>query len=134
MTTREKTQAIQRNLTARGITLDYGNAQILRRAERTLHRWNEGECGNGNNYMSWSIERDDETGKPYLCTYPHTGSVIRRAIADREKGALGRIAKVCQEHGLYYYHQTDPRGASLYVSKEPLTDRDYVNGACCCAD
>lgn len=133
MTARDMTYQVIRTLEARGIELDYASAEALRRAELTLRRWAEGECGNGNDYASWSIERDEETGKPYLCTYPHQGKSRRTAIADRERGALKRIAALCQTHGLHYYHQTDPRGCALYVSKEPLTDTNYSNGAACSA-
>jgi hypothetical protein len=34
-------------------------ALALRRIERTLQRWSELECGDGNNYGSWAIERDE---------------------------------------------------------------------------
>jgi hypothetical protein len=42
--------------------------------------------------------------------YPHAGPSKRYPIADREAGALRRVAKVCAELGLHFYHQTDPRG------------------------
>src|SRR5438128_520308 len=38
----------------------------LRRIARALHRWNELECGDGNNYASWAIERDEDVS--YTCT------------------------------------------------------------------
>ena len=37
--------------------IEYDDAQALRRIAMTLHRWHELECGDGNNYGSWSIER-----------------------------------------------------------------------------
>lgn len=67
------------------------------------------------------LERDETTGKPFRCVYPHTGASYKTAIADREAGALRRIAAVCKALGINFYHQGDPRGAALYVSRDPLT-------------
>jgi hypothetical protein len=98
--------------------LSYSEADTLRLAEKTLHRWAELECGDGNEHASWSIERDETTGKPYLVTHPHNGASRRHRIADREAGALRRIAAVLADHGtLWSYHQTDPRGCALYVGR-----------------
>lgn len=94
------------------------DAWALRRISMTLSKWFEMECGNGNDYASWSIERDEETDKPYLCTYPHTGAMYKRQIPDREKGARKRLATIMQRYpALVAYVQTDPRGASLYIVK-----------------
>lgn len=112
-------------LLARRLGIPLAAAATLRRAEMTLYRWAELECGDGNDYASWAIERDDDTGKPYMARYPHNGPASRTAIADRETGALRRVAVVCAELGLYYFHQTDPRGCALYVAREPLTDSNY---------
>lgn len=122
------TAANKSELIARRLGLPVAAANTLRRAEMVLHRWAEQECGDGNDYASWAIERDDNTGKPYRAWYPHVGPATRTRIADREAGALRRVAKVCAEHGLYYFHQGDPRGCALYVAREPLTDSNYTNG------
>ena len=110
---------------------------VLIRAQRTLHRWAELECGDGDDRASWGIQRNDETGKPYLVTWVRQQwnvdvPPIRRSIPDRETAALKRVAKLCQSLGLHYYHQTDPRGCALYVSTEPLTGQNYTNGVACC--
>jgi ribosomal protein L37E len=52
------------NLRQRGFS--YEEANTLRRIEMTLSRWSELECGGGNDYGSWAIERDDESSK--FCT------------------------------------------------------------------
>lgn len=109
------------------------DVNVLRRAELTLQRWSEGECGNGNDFCSWSIERDEETGIPYRVTYPHDSKSYRTRIADREAGALKRIKAVCDRLGIHYFHQGDPRGCALYVSREALTDSNYTNGIAVCA-
>ncbi len=113
------------------------HAAALCRASVTLSTWAEKECGNGNDYASWAIERDETTGKPYLVTYPHdfaAGDTTNEPIADRERGALRRIGGICERLGLHYYHQTDPRGCALYVSREPLTDTNYSGGVACCVE
>lgn len=104
------------------------HANTLRRAALTLTRWAEQECGDGNDYASWAIERDETTGKPYRVVHPRIGNTYRYTIPDREAGALRRVKEVCDELCIYYYHQTDPRGASLYVAAEPLTDTNYSRG------
>ena len=125
----KETHKIQEAISKRlNVAISFDDARTLRRAGMTLHRWSELECGDGNDYASWSIERDAETNKPYLCTYPHEGKSRRRPIPDRETGALKRVHKLCVVLGLKYYHQTDPRGCSLYVSTENLTDQNYNNG------
>lgn len=116
------------SLLALRLNVSFSAADVLRRAEIVLHRWAEQECGDGNDYASWSIERDEETNVPYRCWYPHTGTMTRTKIADKEAGALRRVAIVCKANGLHFYHQTDPRGCALYVSREPITDTDYTRG------
>ena len=103
-----------------GFTLE--EAQALRRIEMTLHRWSELECGDGNDYASWAIERDEETQKPYRVTYPHTGKSYRTRVADKEAGALKRLAKIVEARNarlpdapVLPYHQGDPSGCSLYI-------------------
>ena len=132
MTARNATLALMQRFGTRDIYLSFDEANTLRRAQLTLHRWGELECGDGNDYASWSIERDEHTDLPYLCTYPHKGEPRKCRIADREAGALRRIAAICKAHGLFYYHQTDPRGCALYVSREPLPDNNYTRGIACC--
>lgn len=131
MNVRHATYAIIARLAGRGISLSFDDANTLRRAELTLQHWAEQECGGGNDYQSWAIERDETTGIAYRVIYPHKGDVRRYRIRDMERGALRRVAEVCQRNNLHFFHQTDPRGCTLYVSKEPLTDSDYTNGVGC---
>ena len=123
---------LRRNFDGRGIVVDQDTIIALRRCEMTLHRWGELECGDGNDYASWAIERDETTGEPFLVTYPHDGKERRRAIPDREKGALKRVATICKRAGLHFYHQTDPRGVQLYVGTKPLTDQNYSSDGVAC--
>lgn len=113
---------------ARAFQLDRITIASLRRYAGILHRWCEAECGDSGPTSSWAIERDEATGIPYRCVYPHKGESHREPIRDRERTSLQRVAAICKAHDLHFYYQTDPRGASLYLSREPLTDSNYTNG------
>lgn len=114
-----------------GLGFTYDEANQLRRIEMTLRRWAELECGDGNDWASWAIERDEQTDKPYLVTYPHTGKSHRRPVADRERGALKRLERLLAGKTLTGYHQTDPRGCALYLMRPG--DRSYTDGIAVCA-
>lgn len=92
----------------RGISLD--DAIALRRISMTLHRWHDLECGDDRG----CIERDEAAGKkPYWLNYR---SMRRSPIADREAGALRRLAAIMARYPeLRAYVQGDPRGAALYI-------------------
>jgi hypothetical protein len=132
MNARLKNEVLAMMFEARGITVSrWGDApglaiaeiNELRRAQMTLHRWGEGEC-NGD------IQRDENTGRPFHVHGYHAAQggrwiETRYPIADREAGALRRIANICKARSLYFFHQTDPRGVSLYIAAEPLTQENY---------
>lgn len=132
----EKMARLLQNLSNLGFS--YSEAQSLRRIEMTLHRWCEAECGDSNDYCSWSIERDEETQKPYRVTHPHTGESYRTPIPDRENGAIERAKRILAKHPtLWFYYQTDCRGCALYVGKtEDLRGQDvsqvYNRGIAVC--
>lgn len=128
----QKSQLLALKLEQRGLKATTDQAHILRRAELTLQRWGEAECGDSGPNGSWAIERDEKTGKPYRAIYPHTGQPRKYPIPDRERGALRRVAKVCEAIGAHFYHQTDPRGCALYVSDKPIEGNNYTNGVPCC--
>lgn len=110
---------------ANRLNLTSEDAWALRKAALTLHRWHEQECGDGNDHASWCITRD-EKGKPFREVCMHAGGKNRmEPIRDMEAGALKRIAAITKRNGLHYYIQTDPRGGTLYLSREPITDSDY---------
>jgi hypothetical protein len=96
------------HLTAIGIS--YVDALELRKCSIQLHTWFELECGNDYG----CIERDETTGKAYWRS--SNGTLHKHVLADREKGAQKRIAKVMARYPhLQAYVQGDPRGASLYI-------------------
>jgi hypothetical protein len=125
MNRREANYKIMNGLAGCGIEMSYEDIDILRRAEITLHRWHEMECGDGRG----CIERDEKTDKPY---YLSSMSGNRYSMQDREKGALKRIDKVCKANSLQYYIQGDCRGAALYVDKKPIAGNDYNRAFCLC--
>lgn len=105
-------------LVAAGISRS--DAEGLRRIAMTLHRWHEMECGVSNG----CITRDEETGKPYWQW--STLKAPMQPIADREKGALNRLAGIMAKYpAMTSYVQGDPRGCALYI----LRAGDIPNGA-----
>lgn len=131
-----------------GLGFTYGEAVCLRRIEMTLHRWAELECGDENGR---GIERDEETGKPYM-TFEMPYAVVpcgvrgRYAVADKEAGALKRLdAIIDRRNGLLTgltndtvrkntviaYHQTDPRGCALYLLKRSDLPEGYFTVVDC---
>ncbi len=124
--------ALENTLRTLGFTSD--EAESLRRISNTLQRWHEMECGNDHGV----IERDEATGKPYWFNYNSrylqaNDRRSRSLVADREAGALRRLAKIMRDvnerrfvgdvastleahcDDLNTYIQTDPRGAALYI-------------------
>ena len=101
MTARNDTYALMQQLGARNISLSFDEVNTLRRAQLTLHRWAEQECGDDNGYASYCISRDEESGLPFLEWHPHDGHRSTRSrIADREAGALRRVKATAQQVGL----------------------------------
>ena len=70
------------------------------------------------------FEHNDD-GKPYIERHFYTENKARyEAIADRERGALKRLAAIMQRYPDFWsYVQGDPRGAALYVGKAFLIRR-----------
>jgi hypothetical protein len=101
----EERDRMFRALEAHGVTEAEFNT--LRRASMTLRRWAEREC-NG------EIERDETTGKVYAVN-AMSGERRRWTVADRETPALARCKAIAAAHGLTFYHQSDPRGAAVWI-------------------
>jgi len=133
MTSNQLDELLMHRLRAAGINASSMQARILRRAQLTLHHWAEEECGTSNQYGSFSLERHEATGQPYRYFYPYDRSLPRRRhlIADKEKSALRRVKDICDDLGCSFFHQTDPRGCALYISRDPLTPSNYTNGVAC---
>jgi hypothetical protein len=110
--------------------IEWSDAVQLRRIAMTLSRWAELECGTDGG----AIERDEKTGVPYW--YNARASYLQAndprcytRVSDREAGALRRLAAIMARYPtLAAYHQTDPRGASLYVGSKADMDVCYTRG------
>ena len=119
-TKREILRQIRQSETLQGLGFTEPEAAALRRISMTLSRWYELECGT----EAGHIERDEETGKPYMIT-EWRGNRRRYPVADRETGAIKRLQDIIKARNirqpraedplLSYYLQTDPRGAALYI-------------------
>lgn len=102
----------------------FAEAEALRRVAMTLRRWSEAEC-NG------EIERNEKTGKYERVSGAYiSGATSKRTawpVADREAGALKRLAAIMKPYGrrLVAYHQGDPRGAALYVVTRSQLPKDF---------
>jgi hypothetical protein len=106
--------------------IDRQHAIALRRISMTLHRWHELECGDSNDYASWTIARGrkvngvfeyDDNGSPFEERHIHSETKTRYTpIADRERGALKRLEIIMAQYpGWSSYVQGDPRGCALYI-------------------
>jgi hypothetical protein len=125
-----------------GFTAD--ETAALLKAERALHRWSEMECGTGNDRMTVSIERDEQTGKPFrrVQYMGANGWVDRREpCRDMESAALRKIrALFSGKSALAFYRQGDPRGCALYVLRVgdvpegESVDAYYSRGIPVCVD
>ena len=127
--------------TLRSLGFKRNEAESLRRISMTLHRWFELECGTDNG----CIERDEVTNKPYWLN-SMTGK-RSYAMADREAGAMKRLAKIIEARNNREWHpimpeavssyiQGDCRGAALYILRPgdvpqgKSADSYYSRGIC----
>lgn len=91
--------------------LSDGEFETLRWASLRLHRWAELECNH-------DIQRDEATGKVTQTLHHNSGKTRSFTIPDRETPALKRCQAIVDKHGLIFYHQTDPRGAPVYIGRK----------------
>lgn len=127
MSANSENWAVRGKLAQAGIECSLADAETLRRAERTLHGWAERECGTERG----CITRDEDTDRP---SWQNAMTGHMTPIADREAGALRRVAAVCERIEAHFFHQGDPRGCALYVSREPIAGNDYSRGVAICVD
>lgn len=60
MSARSETYDLKHRISERtNVDLSFDDANTLRRAEKTLRRWAELECGDSNDFSSWAIEREE---------------------------------------------------------------------------
>ena len=63
------------------------------------------------------------------CSYEWANTPAYMAATER---LAERIHKMAEKMGLQLYLQTDPRGASVYVSWEPIADNNYNRSGSYC--
>lgn len=131
MNRREAERLTRQQDTLRALGFTQDEAESLRRISMTLQRWHELECGDGNGYGSWAIERDDNGDGPPFMVHHHyrhgdgNDTVSKTRVPDRETGAKKRLAAILKarnerkpnqaRYRLAAFIQTDPRGAALYI-------------------
>lgn len=94
--------------------LEDGDTLELLACSRQLRRWHKRECGDGNDFASYSVEEDEETGKAWQVVYPHKGETRRYRIRNMAAGARRRIAAVMDRYpAIVWRIQGDPRGPAL---------------------
>jgi hypothetical protein len=119
----ERRFRLMKNL--QNLGFNYEEGEQLRRIEMTLQRWGEAECGDE---RGTCIERDEETGKPFRTYEKSDGKRGRYPVADREAGALKRLAKIMAIHpDLVAYHQGDCRGCNLYILRKADVNGGDIN-------
>lgn len=130
MNARTQTALIASRIATRtGTVMTMDDVNTLRRIQLTLHGWAEQEC-NG------TIQRDDNGCVRGYSSNPDARYIDEYyKVADRETGALKRLAKIMTQYpSLTYYHQTDPRGCALYVgTHEQMANEQYTNGVAVCS-
>jgi len=98
-----------------GLTKNHYNA--LRRVGEQLHRSAEDSAMGSKNWRytkhNWGhdepyTEKDEKRDKAHAFS---KAEAIRKKLGGKKK--------------IHFYHQTDPRGASLYVGKDRMSARDY---------
>ncbi len=109
---------IRYHVEAERLGVSYAEAETLRRAAMTLHRWGEHEC----NGVIQRVEgpQNDHRGRPMIEGACYTaynidgpGPIRYARTADRETPALARARRIADAHGLTIEYQGDPRGWPL---------------------
>lgn len=116
-TKRQKQAAFFDRMTNLGFS--HAETDALLKAERALSRFTELECGISDCNRSVNVYRDEETGKPFYRIEYRIGNEWKTRTQpkrDTEKAALQTVARILADKpGFSAYHQTDPRGVSLYL-------------------
>ena len=113
MTKREAEEYLHMRQGLSAMGLDTYEIDKLRRISMTLRAWGERLCNEdiqeadkGRTYRCWADARDNY--RVHQTRIPNLGG-----------GALRRLAAMMKARkGLWYYHQTDPRGAALYIGRK----------------
>ena len=93
-----------REITSKGLGITKNNYNWLRRKGQALHKIYEDAC---NGIVNYDGEYD--------------------RLTEPIEEQVNNYAKCL---GLYVYYQTDPRGATIYIDKQPIPDNNYTQAEC----
>lgn len=60
------------------------------------------------------------------------GNIDEAKYKKKTAKLIDRAEHLVKGYDLKAYHQTDPRGCSLYIITEDMNDTNYTNGIACC--
>jgi len=87
------------------------------------------KLGINKNQYNWLRRKGEALRKVYEMDC--NGEFIKEDTADRKEGFLLRqVNPYIEKLGLKVYYQTDPRGATLYLDKDPIPENSYTNASC----
>lgn len=111
MTRKEKIRITMQMDRCANLGLSHSEHDTLRRASMRLQRWGEMECNH-------DVNRGEKTGKVTIRYQRYDGSISKpQPVRDMETPAIKRCEAIAKAHGLVFYHQSDPRGAQVYIGK-----------------
>lgn len=114
MTRKETVRRHEQELACMKLGLSSTETEALRRASMRLQRWGEMECNH-------DVQRDEVTGKVTIRYCRNDGNMSKpQGIRDMETPALTRCEAIAKAHGLVFFHQSDPRGAQVYIGKSEV--------------
>jgi len=58
------------------------------------------------------------------------GTIDEQAYEDSTNVWYAVADRMALQFHLYIYYQTDPRGATIYCSKDPIAKNSYTNASC----
>jgi hypothetical protein len=94
------------------LDIDRQDYLLFRRRGATLHRLYEEQCNGYQDYKGdWSERLTQESEA-------------------KEQRLYDLVENQARELGLYVYFQTDPRGATIYLDKEPVPENNYTRAHC----
>jgi hypothetical protein len=123
MTKREAMRRTMMNDNLRRLGFTADECEQLRRISLTLRHWGERCCNE-------DIETRND-GSAWLTPHYGVGPGKPYRVPNREAGALRRLDRIFAPHvgRLTYCHQTDPRGAALYVVERARMDSRGITDA-----
>ena len=66
----------------------------------------------------------------YLGTDGNWSDELQEKAEAKESKLVSQVNSLCTSLNLYYYLQTDPRGATIYLDTKEIPDNSYNNAHC----